>query len=117
MSFIPVLLMPLSRESLLLAAGVSLFKIVHDFYIGFKLRAAVNPFLYLLSPVKDLIVGFIWLVPIFSNTVTWRGNRYVIGKDSVLSPAPEKDLRSFSHRAAELMNIKRAFRLLKSPAD
>ena len=63
MSFIPMVIMPISKVSLLLAATVSSLKIVHDLYIGNKLRADMNPLLYLLSPVKDLIIGFIWFVP------------------------------------------------------
>jgi len=90
MSFIPMVIMPISKVSLLLAATVSSLKIVHDFYIGHKLRADMNPLMYLLSPVKDLIIGFIWFVPILSSTVAWRGNRYIIGKDSMLYPYPEK---------------------------
>ena len=90
MSFVPILIMPISKVSLLLAATVSFLKIVHDLYIGNKLRADMHPLLYLLSPVKDLIVGLIWFVPILSNTVAWRGNRYIIGKDSMLFPYPEK---------------------------
>ena len=90
MSFMPMVIMPVSKVSLLLAATAGSLKIVHDFYIGKKLRTDMNPLLYLLSPVKDLIIGFIWFVPILSNTVAWRGNRYIIGNDSMLSPYPEK---------------------------
>ena len=98
MSFIPMVIMPMSKVSLWLAAAASSLKIVHDLYIGNKLRADMNPFLYLLSPVKDLIIGFIWFVPLLSNTVAWRGNRYIIGKDSVLSPMPETGMWLFRHR-------------------
>lgn len=90
MSFMPMVIMPISKASLLLAATVGALKIVHAFYIGKKLRAEMNPLLYLLSPVKDLIIGFIWFVPLLSNTVAWRGNRYIIGKNSMLSPYSEK---------------------------
>ncbi len=97
-SFMPMVMMPVSRASLLLAAAVSLLKIAHDFYMGNKLRTGMNPLLYFLSPVKDLIIGIIWFVPILSNTVSWRGNRYIIGKDSVLSPMTETGMWSFSHK-------------------
>jgi ceramide glucosyltransferase len=90
MSFVAMVIMPITKVSLLLAATVGSLKVVHDFYIGNKLRADMNPLLYFLSPVKDLIIGFVWFVPILSNTVAWRGNRYIIGKDSMLSPYPEK---------------------------
>jgi ceramide glucosyltransferase len=98
MSLMPMVIMPMSKVSLLLAASVSSLKIVHDFYIGKKLRADMNPFLYLLSPVKDLIIGFLWFVPILSNTVAWRGNRYIIGKESMLSPYPENGPWSWRYR-------------------
>jgi hypothetical protein len=90
--------MPTSKESLLLAATVSSLKIVHDLYIGKKLRTQMHPLLYLLSPIKDLIIGVAWFVPILSNTVAWRGNTYVIGRDSALSPIPESGIELFSHK-------------------
>ena len=93
MSFLPLVITPMSQASLLLAVTVSSLKIAHDFYIGNKLRADMNPLLYLLSPVKDVIIGLLWFIPLMSNTVTWRGNRYIIGKDSLLSRCPGTGLR------------------------
>jgi ceramide glucosyltransferase len=86
-SCLPLVFSPLGL-SVLLAAMVSSVKIVHDFYIGRKLGAGMNPFLYLLAPVKDLFIGCIWFVPLLSNRVAWRGNKYVIGKDSQLFRCP-----------------------------
>jgi len=97
-SFMPLVILPMSEASLLLAATVSSLKICHDIYIGSRLRLRLNPMTYLLSPLKDLIVGCIWFVPILSNTVAWRGNRYVIGTDSALSPMPETGMWIFSHK-------------------
>jgi ceramide glucosyltransferase len=108
MSVMPMVVMPISEVSLLIAATVSSLKIVHDFYIGRKLRADLNPLLYLLSPVKDLIIGFVWFVPILSNTVAWRGNRYIIGKDSVLSPIQENGKWSFRYRVFGVTKMRRA---------
>jgi ceramide glucosyltransferase len=87
-SCLPLVFSPL-RLSLLLAATVSSVKIARDFYIGRKLGAGMNPFLYLLAPLKDLFIGFIWFVPLLSNRVAWRGNKYMIGKDSQLFRCPE----------------------------
>ncbi|MCX8070653.1 MAG: ceramide glucosyltransferase [Thermodesulfovibrionales bacterium] len=39
---------------------------------------------HLLVPIKDIIVGLIWFVPLISSKVDWRGNKYIIGKDSRL---------------------------------
>jgi len=89
MSSMPLVMVDLSRLTVSFAVLVSSIKIAGDLYIGRKLKTGMNPFFYLLSPIKDLIVGIIWFVPILSNTIAWRGNRYLIGKDSVLSPYQE----------------------------
>lgn len=106
MSFMPMVFMPASKIALLLAAAVSSLKIVHDFYIGNKLRADMNPLLYLLSPVKDLIIGFVWFVPILSNTVAWRGNRYIIGKESMLSPYPDNGIWAWRYRIMDVIKTR-----------
>ncbi|MEJ2696123.1 MAG: ceramide glucosyltransferase [Candidatus Sulfobium sp.] len=86
-SCLPLVFSPL-RVSLPLAALVSSLKIICDYYIGRKLGARMNPLLYLLAPVKDIFIGCIWFVPVFSNRVVWRDNTYLIGKDSQLFPCP-----------------------------
>jgi ceramide glucosyltransferase len=87
-SVIPLIFLPLTKLSLLLAGGTSAIKIARDFSLGEKVGAGMHPLLYALVPVKDLIIGLLWFVPVMSNTVAWRGNRYIIGKDSLLSPYP-----------------------------
>lgn len=109
MSFIPMFTRPVSKGSLLLPATVSLFKMAHDFYLGHKLRAGMNPLVYLLSPFKDLLIGFIWFVPLLSNTVSWRDNTYLIGKDSRLSPYPEKGTRIFGLRIVTAIKTRLAW--------
>ncbi len=91
-SWLPLVFSPL-RPALLLAATVSAIKVVRDFYIGRRLGAGMTPFLYLLAPLKDLLIGFMWFVPVVSNKVVWRGNKYVIGKDSQLFPCPTDSKR------------------------
>jgi ceramide glucosyltransferase len=94
--FLPLLFSPLTRMSLLLAAAVSAVKIGRDLYMGRKLGAGMHPLLYLLVPVKDLLIGCIWFVPILSNRVAWRGNRYLIGRDSRLFPCPAGNARPWA---------------------
>jgi hypothetical protein len=60
----------------------------------------------ILSPVKDLIIGVIWFVPLFSNTVVWRGNRYVIGKDTLLSECPEGGIFSWRYRLLDTIKAR-----------
>ena len=89
MSFLPIILWEASKVTVSFAMFVSLIKTIGDFHLGRRAGAKLNLLLYLLSPIKDLIIGLIWFVPIFSNTVVWRGHKYIIGKDSALSPCPE----------------------------
>ena len=105
MSSLPLLWEP-SRITLAFAAFVSLIKMIGDFYIGRKTKSGMNCLFYLLSPVKDIIIGLIWFVPLLSNTVTWRGNRYRIGKDSMLLPCPEAGLWSLRYRAMDAIKAR-----------
>ena len=117
MSFLPIVLYEPSRITMSFAMLVSSLKILGDMWIGKlitrqdnrirpheneKLNSALsmNPLWYFFAPVKDLIIGFIWFVPLISNTVVWRGNRYIIGKDSLLSPCPESGFWSWRYRLA-----------------
>lgn len=102
MASLPIILWEPSRVTISFALLVSLIKIAGDYYMGRKIGAETgNPFIYMLSPVKDLIIGLIWFVPILSNTVVWRGNRYIIGKDSHLSPCPETGFWSLRYRIVD----------------
>jgi ceramide glucosyltransferase len=102
MSVMPIIFWQCSKLTVTFAFLTSLIKVAGDFYLGRKTKAELeNPFLYLLSPVKDLIIGLIWSVPIISNTVVWRGNRYSLGKDSVLSPCPETGFWSLRYRIVD----------------
>lgn len=107
-SSLPILLWEPSRITVSFALIVSIIKIIGDLYIGEKIGSKLNPLAYLLSPVKDLIIGFVWFVPILSNTVVWRGNRYVIGKDSRLSRCPESGVWSWRYRIFDAIRARLA---------
>lgn len=89
MSIIAMLAWDISKITVSFALFVSFTKVMGDLYLRKIMDSDSNPMVYLLAPVKDIIIGLIWFVPILSNTVVWRGNRYIIGKDSMLSPCPE----------------------------
>lgn len=105
MSSLPILWDP-SKLTLAFAAFVSLIKMIGDFYIGRKTKSGMNCLFYLLTPVKDIVIGLIWFVPLLSNTVIWRGNRYIIGKDSMLSPCPEAGFWSLRYRALDAIKAR-----------
>ena len=98
MSALPMILWQPSKISVSFTLLVCLLKTGGDYYIGRRTQSELHPFLYFLVPVKDILIGLIWLIPIISNTVNWRGNRYIIGKDSVLSSCPEAGIWSWRYR-------------------
>jgi ceramide glucosyltransferase len=108
MSSIPILLWEPSRITVSFALIVSIIKTIGDIYIGEKIGSRLNPLVYLLAPIKDLIIGLVWFVPILSNTVVWRGHRYVIGKDSMLSPCPETGVWSWRYRIVDAVKTRLA---------
>ncbi len=104
MSSLPILLWEPSKTTISFALIVSLLKIIGDFYLGRKTGTELNnPLLYILSPVKDLLIGMIWFIPILSNTVVWRGNRYIIGKNSMLSSYAENGFWSLRCRIVDAL--------------
>jgi ceramide glucosyltransferase len=105
MSCLPILF-ETSRITVFFALLVYLIKVMGDLYLGKILNSDSSPMVYLLSPVKDLIIGLIWLIPLLSNTVVWRGNRYIIGKDSMLSPCPETGIWLWSYRIVNVIKAR-----------
>jgi ceramide glucosyltransferase len=106
MSFLPIFLWEPSKITLTFAACVSSIKILGDIYIGREIKIKMNCLLYFLSPIKDLVIGVIWFAPLLSTTVVWRGNRYIIGKDSMLSPCPETGIWSWRYRLADTIKAR-----------
>jgi ceramide glucosyltransferase len=109
MAAIAVLLKGPSRETLSFAVLIGLIKVLGDSLLGRKIEASAaptnlhkqSPLIYFLAPVKDMFIGILWFVPILSSTVVWRGNRYVIGHDSRLSPCPETGIWSWGYRITD----------------
>jgi ceramide glucosyltransferase len=106
MSSIPMFLWEPSKITASLLVVSSCIKIMGDLYIGRIIRAPMHSLLYFLSPVKDIIIGIIWFIPILSNTVVWRGNRYIIGKDSYLSPSAETGKWSWGYRLTDAIKAR-----------
>lgn len=106
MSFLPIALWEPSKLTISFAIFVSSLKILGDIYLGKVIKADINSFLYIFSPIKDIIIGFIWFIPILSNTVVWRGNRYIIGKNSLLSSCPEVGILSWKYRLLDAIKAR-----------
>lgn len=109
MSCIPVLLWEASVITMSFALLVSLIKVLGDYYLGRRIGSrGLAPIHYFLSPVKDLLIGIIWFVPLLSNSVVWRGNRYIIGKDSALTACPETALWPWRYRMFDAIKARLA---------
>jgi ceramide glucosyltransferase len=108
---LPVIVSGPSQITLSFAGLVGLVKVLGDSIIGRTIGTVVNgnemdersPLIYFLAPVKDLIIGIVWFVPLVSATVVWRGNRYLIGKDSRLAPCPETGFWSWGYRITDVI--------------
>jgi ceramide glucosyltransferase len=105
---LPLLLFGPTEKTLSLLALVCLIKIIGDFYLGRSLSTPMHPFFYLLSPMKDLLIGMIWFIPFADDTVVWRGNRYRMGKDTRLSLCPDRG-GEWKHRIMEGIKAKLAW--------
>ena len=108
MSVIPLLLCGPNVMTISLPLFAGAIKVLVDLYLGRLIASGMNPLLYLLSPVKDIIIGIIWFVPIMSNTVVWRGNRYIIGKNSVLSPLHVDSIWAWRYRIFDAIRTRRS---------
>lgn len=106
MSFVAVLASEASKITISFALFIAFIKVLGDLYLRRIISSDSSPFVYLLSPVKDLIIGFIWFVPILNNRVMWRGNKYLIGRDSMLYPYPETGFWAWRYRIAHAIKTK-----------
>jgi len=110
---VPILINGPSRITISLAVLIGLIKTMGDVFIGkaIELQGSAtfkkhSPLTYLLTPFKDIIIGIVWFVPLVSSTVIWRGNRYIIGKDSRLSPCPATGVWSWGYRVTDIIRAR-----------
>jgi ceramide glucosyltransferase len=108
MAFLFLVFMGPSRLSVAFALAVSLFKAAGDSILGRRIGTDMKASSYVLGPLKDILIGLIWFVPLLSNTISWRGNRYIIGKDSMLAPCPESGIWSWRYRIFDTIRARRA---------
>lgn len=108
---LPIVLCGPSRLTMGFAGLVGLVKVLSDSITGRHIEAQGSDypsderssFRYFLVPLKDILIGILWFIPLVSATVVWRGNRYLIGEDSRLSSCPETWVWSWGHRITDVI--------------
>jgi ceramide glucosyltransferase len=109
MSSLPIVFWEVSKVTISFALFVCLFKAAGDYYMGRHAGSDLNPLVYFLAPLKDIFIGLIWFIPLVSATVVWRGNRFLIGKNSALLPLAEDGLWSWTYRFANAIKGRNAY--------
>ena len=64
----------------------SALKTIIDVITARQLEADSKWYHYLLIPFKDILIGFVWLVPFVDRKISWRGNWFKISKGTRLYP-------------------------------
>jgi hypothetical protein len=63
MSSLPIVFWEASKITVSFALFICLLKTAGDYYMGRQAGSDLNPLLYFLAPVKDIVIGLIWFVP------------------------------------------------------
>ncbi|MFH2055903.1 MAG: glycosyltransferase [bacterium] len=69
-----------------LLIGTVTGKLALDLAMAWTMGASRKLKHVMLSPIKDLMIAGLWLVPFFSRVINWRGNLMLIGRNTTLSP-------------------------------
>lgn len=113
-SVIPLLHNGPSWRAVSFATLVSSIKVLGDMLLHQSIRrrggssSCIEPSLltFLMVPLKDILIGILWFAPMMTTSVVWRGNRYLIGKDSRLAPVPIKGFWSWRYRITDVIREK-----------
>lgn len=96
-SFSFIFLSGFSFDSFLLLYASLVLKITGDYLINKKLNSGLSLRDAALSPLKDLIIGIIWPLPLFSTHTVWRGNRLKITNNTMLVSSQKSDSKKPLH--------------------
>lgn len=75
-----------SYEPLMIAALCWAAKITGDALLNSLLKTGLGFRHCLAAPFKDLLVGFLWIVPLVNSRTNWRGNPMKIARKTLLLP-------------------------------
>jgi ceramide glucosyltransferase len=75
-----------STESFMLAMLSWTAKATGDSLMNSMLKTGIGLRLCLAAPLKDLLIGFLWIVPLVNRKTSWRGSQIKIARNTLLSP-------------------------------
>jgi hypothetical protein len=84
-SFLSLLFYGIDQTTLAVFAGICAAKIAGDTYMGSRIGAPHKKSHYLLSPIKDILLGLIWIAPVIESPLAWNTPRPVLGSDPAFS--------------------------------
>lgn len=74
-------------EASALFSAVIVLKVLFDALIDRQVNSDLKWYHFGLIPIKDMMIGIIWLIPFFHNRVNWRGNEFKITRSTRLVSA------------------------------
>ena len=69
---------------------IALFKVILEALQGETLHDRIRFTPYLFVPLKDIMIGIIWFIPFFKNSVRWRKHRFKVKHKTELIPIQKK---------------------------
>jgi ceramide glucosyltransferase len=72
---------------------ISAAKAFLDWMASRKLAAEAPMWHYLLTPLKDILIGLIWFAPFLNRTIVWREKKFKLNYGSKLQPYEENQVR------------------------
>ena len=86
-SCLPLMLGVPTRSNVSFALAVAFLRALGEYYLGRKVGASQGMFAYTLAPFKDILMAVLWFLPLFGETIAWRGTRFRLGKGLALFPS------------------------------
>ncbi len=77
------------RTAAIFLIAVTMLKMIMDIAAAKIFKSDLRWYHYLYLPLKDIIIGGIWLAPFLKRQVVWRGNYFNINRNTCLTPALE----------------------------
>jgi len=76
-----------SPDGLVTFGAIIIFKTAIDFAINRLMKSDLKWYHHFLAPVKDILIGIVWYTPYLNRKINWRGNQFIIQKNTDILPS------------------------------